>query len=78
MGLYFTGAMGTDKTGKASKYGFLVGKLLDEAVEEMAEAPPAALHFYMKRIDALMHWVVTGETNEGFPPDFNAPKELTS
>lgn len=78
VGSYFTGAMATDKSGKSSKYGFLVGKLLDEAVEEMSEAPAAALQFYMGRIDALMHWVVTGEQGEYFPSDFKAPEALTA
>ncbi len=77
IGEYFSGAMKSTAPGtKQSKYGFLVGKLLDEAIDEMSEAPPEALHFYMQRIEALMYWGVYGEEGEHFPSDFVMPKEL--
>src|SRR5579863_3464615 len=67
-----------DGTKKGKRTAYLVKKLIQEASEEIADAPPEMISFYIERSAALMYWAATGERilNMPLPKDFDPPAEL--
>lgn len=51
--------MSSDKTSKKAK--FMIGKIWEEALSELEEAPPEIIEESFRRTTALMYWVSTGE-----------------
>lgn len=74
---YFTKSI-DDGTKKGRRTSFLIKKLIQEASEEIADAPPEMISFYIERSAALMYWAATGEriVNIPLPDDFRVPPEL--
>jgi hypothetical protein len=74
---YFLGSV-NDGSAKGKRTAYLLNKLAQEAVNEMAEVPPEMVEFYFKRAAAVMYWSATGERVLGMPmpDDFVPPAEL--
>lgn len=65
-------------TKKGKRTAYMLGKLMDEAQEELVDAPPEMIEFYLKRTSAMMFWAATGEriVNIPLPSDFKPAPEL--
>lgn len=67
-----------DGTKKGKRTAFLLNKLVNEAYEELVDAPPEMIEFYIRRTAALMYWAATGEriVNIPLPQNFTPDRVL--
>jgi hypothetical protein len=71
---YFTQSLQKNR-GQSGKVGFMVNKLISDALDEAGEVPPEILEFYMGQATAVLYWAASGETivNMPLPDDFDVP-----